>query len=124
MRQVPIADHHHAVPDVKWRPPIVLPDVVRVHDHGSVVPVGVGVRVTERVKTAERKLGIQAQIEIGNQLVLVEEAAGLVIVDVPGGVAIGARSELRFSQWEGSGQRRIDIVGEKLVDSVGIKIGQ
>src|SRR5208337_3558203 len=84
MRQVPIADQHHTVSDIKPRPPITLRDVVRIHDQARTVSAGVGIRVTERVKSAERKLSTQLQAEVGNQLVLVEEAAGLEIVDVSG----------------------------------------
>ena len=76
---------------------------------------GIAVGVTEGIEAEERYLGA-ADIEIGNQLVLVIEAGGLILIQV-GNAAVRPRAA-------GIGRvRRVDVPRNELMEAVGVEIG-
>ena len=105
------------MPDIEGRTAIVGEDVVWIH--GKAVGAGrVAICEAERVIAKDRILSAHADIEVGDDLVLVEEAVGLVLEDVPG-VAKRIDGVKGIRAWQG----RIDIARQQLVDAMGIEIG-
>ncbi len=116
MREVPIANQDQAVAYIERSASIILPDVVGIHDHARGIATGIGVRVAESVKAAECKLGAGAQIEVGYHLVLVENSARLIVVNVPRAISQRTRAQFRVAEGKGPRERCVDVIGEELVD--------
>ena len=67
--------------DVEGRSPVVRRDIVLVH-RKTVDAGGVAFGIVERIEAEERKLRSRANVEVRDQLVLIEETVGLVVVNV------------------------------------------
>ena len=114
-----IAAQQEAVVDVEGGPAVVCAGIELI---GRKVgcPRGIGLGEIENVKAEERELAL-ADTEVGDQLILVIDAAGLILIDIfinavgphagSGGDVIGA------------GQKRVDVVAIQLMQTTRVDIG-
>ena len=88
-RQIPTATQEEAVTHIVGGAPVILFQIVLVHGEAAAAG-GVAVNITEGIKAEKRNLGA-ANIEIGDHLVLVVKAGGLVLIQV-GEAGVGPAS--------------------------------
>src|SRR5258708_6566179 len=106
--------------NVKRGAAVVEADVVA--RRGKTVRAGsIAVGVVQGVVAKEGKLRAHSNAAVDDQLVLLEDAFGLVLVD---GVSVAQRMwRCRGIARQGRANRRVDVFGEKLVDAAGRQIG-
>ena len=110
MRQIPGTRQKEPVANVEGGSPVTFHEVVWVHGDTGIVPRGVGISVVERVIAKQRKLGAQTQVEIANQLVLSEEAYGIVLIEIPEAIAQWPHTGLGVPERKRSWKGRVEII--------------
>jgi hypothetical protein len=80
-RRSKVARHHKPMPNVSGSPTVLGSEVVRIRRQ-STTPIRVAIRVGENVKGVHRRITTEAAVEINNELILIEPAARLVLVDI------------------------------------------
>ena len=92
--------------DIEVRAAPVLIGVVLIHGE----TVGIGVRLTIHVITLQLQMGIETVVGIDRQLRLLEDAAGLVLVNIPIGAGdTGSRVRPHAHQGSLAARRRWNI---------------
>jgi len=100
--------------NVESRAPIVRRDIVRVHVGG-----GSAIGVSECVEAEEIQLRSHTQVEVRDQLILVEEACRLELIDV---CHTGQGAVARKWALSSGTRQRVDIAGQNLVNTVRAEI--
>src|SRR5579884_1807572 len=104
------------VPDVETRAAVIQ----RWIGWKTACPRSVAIRVAQRVKPEDREIRAHSHVHIRHELVLLEDAFGLVLIDPP------SRATQRANRTRGERSRkwRIDVVGEELVKPAGIQVSK
>src|SRR5579884_176102 len=80
----------------------------------------VAVRVAQRVKPEDREIRAYSHVDVGHELVLLEDAFGLVLIDSSGRATQRANRIRRERPWK----RRVDVVGKELVKPTGVQVSK